>query len=111
MGMKRPARYRRLLRPPQVRIWMDKYEMFHRLSGPAWEHDNGSKQWWMHGIRHRDDGPAIETILWPGEMNPISVNQTTWFRNGVKCMGINSKQTAILEVDVSSLVLVDGART
>ena len=32
----------------------------HREDGPAIEHANGSKQWYLHGKRHREDGPAIE---------------------------------------------------
>ena len=32
----------------------------HREDGPAIEHPNGSKSWWLHGKFHREDGPAIE---------------------------------------------------
>ena len=32
----------------------------HRIDGPAIEHANGSKEWWVNGYRHRIDGPAIE---------------------------------------------------
>ena len=34
----------------------------HRLDGPAYERTNGYKEWWVNGLRHRLDGPAI---LWP----------------------------------------------
>jgi len=27
---------------------------------PAIEYDNGTKSWWKNGLRHRDDGPAVE---------------------------------------------------
>jgi hypothetical protein len=30
------------------------------LDGPAIEWNDGSKQWWVAGKRHRLDGPAIE---------------------------------------------------
>jgi hypothetical protein len=33
---------------------------FHREDGPAVEYSNGSKQWWLNGLRHRENGPAVE---------------------------------------------------
>jgi hypothetical protein len=33
----------------------------HRLDGPAVEHKNGHKEWWVNGLLHRLDGPAVET--------------------------------------------------
>ena len=35
-------------------------EVFHCLDGPAVEHANGSKTWFIKGYRHRVDGPACE---------------------------------------------------
>lgn len=32
----------------------------HRTDGPAVEHNNGRKEWWVDDKRHRTDGPAIE---------------------------------------------------
>jgi hypothetical protein len=32
----------------------------HRLDGPAIEHTNGSRAWYVNGQRHRTDGPAVE---------------------------------------------------
>ena len=32
----------------------------HRTDGPAVEYSDGSKEWWINGLRHREDGPAIE---------------------------------------------------
>ena len=32
----------------------------HRIDGPAIEHANGTKSWFIDGERHRIDGPAIE---------------------------------------------------
>jgi hypothetical protein len=34
--------------------------ILHRLDGPAVEHADGFKSWWVEGRRHRLDGPAIE---------------------------------------------------
>jgi len=33
---------------------------WHRDSGPAMEHANGDKIWYINGRKHRLDGPAIE---------------------------------------------------
>ena len=33
---------------------------FHREDGPAIEGANGTKQWYLHGERHREDGPTVE---------------------------------------------------
>jgi hypothetical protein len=32
----------------------------HREDGPAIEHSDGTKHWYLNGKRHREDGPAIE---------------------------------------------------
>jgi len=32
----------------------------HREDGPAYEGADGTKEWWLNGKRHRVDGPAIE---------------------------------------------------
>ena len=34
--------------------------MRHREDGPAIEHANGDKEWYLHGKLHRKDGPAYE---------------------------------------------------
>ena len=44
------------------RVWYlpSRGETFiHRLGGPAIEHLDGSKEWWVNGVRHRKNGPAI----------------------------------------------------
>jgi len=52
-------------------IYVDKYgnkayysdrEMttLHREDGPAIEHSDGCKWWYLNGKRHREDGPAVE---------------------------------------------------
>ena len=32
----------------------------HREDGPAIERANGYKEWWVNGQLHREDGPAVE---------------------------------------------------
>tara|TARA_R110000772_G_scaffold26173_3_gene67703 strand:- start:567 stop:878 length:312 start_codon:yes stop_codon:yes gene_type:complete len=34
--------------------------VLHREDGPAVEHANGSKFWYIDGKRHRENGPAVE---------------------------------------------------
>lgn len=34
--------------------------ILHRLDGPAVEHPDGSKEWWVRGKRHRHSEPAVE---------------------------------------------------
>ena|ERR1022692_3671942 len=31
----------------------------HRLDGPAYEGNDGTRSWWVEGQRHREDGPAV----------------------------------------------------
>ena len=44
----------------------------HRVYGPAFEHPDGSREWWQTGQRHRLDGPAIE----------CSGGYQAWYQNG-----------------------------
>jgi hypothetical protein len=40
--------------------WYDSKNQLHRLEGPAIEHANEYKAWFVEGKLHRLDGPAIE---------------------------------------------------
>ena len=42
--------------------WRNKEGKLHRVDGPAIEHVNGSKYWYLNGKCHREDGPAVEYI-------------------------------------------------
>jgi len=33
--------------------------LLHRTDGPAYEHTDGRREWWVNGNLHRIDGPAI----------------------------------------------------
>ena len=46
----------------------------HREDGPAIEYANGSKAWWLNGKLHREDGPAIERAS----------GNKTWFLNNIR---------------------------
>lgn len=40
--------------------WHDNEGRYHRHQGPAYT-SNQHKAWFVHGVRHREDGPAVET--------------------------------------------------
>lgn len=46
----------------------------HRVDGPAYEEPNGDQEWLVNGVLHRSDGPAIEDID----------GYQAWYLNGVK---------------------------
>lgn len=49
-----------IVHPDGTAEWFDTQGWLHRPDGPAVT--NGRHQsWWWHGLRHRDDGPAILT--------------------------------------------------
>jgi len=61
----------------EVREYEDSTEWYldgllHRHDGPAIEYKNGDKEWYKRGKLHRDDGPAYEHSL-----------KEKWFCNGV----------------------------
>lgn len=41
------------------KFWLNKLYLYHRLDGPAFVHDDGSKEWYINGKHHRLDGPAV----------------------------------------------------
>ena len=55
------------------KCWRDKRGSYHRLNGPAIIYNDGDTTWFRHGLRHRDDGPAL---VWTVE------NREEWYRDG-----------------------------
>jgi antitoxin component YwqK of YwqJK toxin-antitoxin module len=49
--------------------------LLHREDGPAVELANGTKQWYLNGQLHRTDGPAIE----------FKNGEKRWYLNGKLC--------------------------
>jgi len=49
-----------------VKVWWDGTKEWylngnlHREDGPAYEGDDGTKTWWLNDELHREDGPAVE---------------------------------------------------
>ena len=71
--------------------------VLHREDGPAVEHANGRKDWYLNGKLHREDGPAIEytngTKEWylNGKLHPTSGpaveysdGRTEWWLFGIR---------------------------
>ena len=56
--------------------------MFHREDGPALEYTTGKKEWYKNGLLHRENGPAIE----------YADGYRHWCLNG-KCYGYNNDFT------------------
>jgi hypothetical protein len=42
--------------------WYNENDESHREDGPAVEHANGNKSWYLNGKLHREDGPAVEYV-------------------------------------------------
>ena len=47
----------------------------HREDGPAVEFANGDKMWYLHDLYHREDGPAVEFVNGDKE----------WYLHGEQC--------------------------
>ncbi len=45
-----------------VRYYNEQNQL-HRVDGPTVEYANGDKSYYLHGICHREDGPAIDWII------------------------------------------------
>jgi hypothetical protein len=53
------------------KFWKNKKNQLHRIGGPAVDHFDGSKSWYVNDKLHRLDGPAIE---WPNGHKSWYVN-------------------------------------
>ena len=63
----------------RLNIQMDLNEWYihgerHREDGPAVEYRDGTKLWYINGKRHREDGPAVE----------LSNGSKAWLLNGIE---------------------------
>lgn len=63
----------------------------HRLNGPAVEHPDGAKEWWLNGVRHRSDGPAVE---WAN-------GEVAWWFQGVCYSNIGGWLNRLAKIDPS----------
>ena len=77
--------------------------ILHREDGPAVEYSNSDKEWWLNGKRHREDGPALEWSngekewFLNGKLHREDGPAFEW-ANGDKEWFLNGKKTTALEV-------------
>ena len=79
--------------------WRNSAGQLHREDGPAVEHADGTKFWYVNDKRHREDGPAIE------------------YSNGIKSWYINGQQLTQAQFDARNkpscagkVVEIDGVK-
>ena len=76
--------------------------ILHREDGPAVEHSDGHKEWYLNGKRHREDGAAIEyvtgTKYWyvNGKLHREN-GAAIEFADGIKIWFLNDKKYAEAE--------------
>ena len=63
-------------------------KIFHREDGPAVEHANGGKLWYLNDSLHREDGPAVE---YPN-------GSKSWYLNGVELTEEEFKKKTAKEI-------------
>jgi hypothetical protein len=74
----RPPTY---ISPYGVEFWEDDEGRMHNVEGPAIVYPDGRTSWWIHGKRHRLDGPAME---WAVSLDPDASYTDEWHINGVE---------------------------
>ncbi len=81
----------------------------HREDGPAIEWADGSKLWYLNGNRHREDGPAIEhaggTRAW--FLNNKNYSEAEWKKEIAKIKNKNSCDGKIIEIDGKKYKLIE----
>jgi len=70
--------------------WYNDRGEFHRVDGPAIEHANGDKEWYINGKLHREDGPAYEFADVPALVQ-------RWYINGKNYKSIPEWAEALFE--------------
>jgi hypothetical protein len=71
----------------------DEKDQPHRDDGPAYVSSNGMKFWYIHGKRHRLDGPAVE--------HPYYVRE--WWINDFEVTHKITKWAAERDIDLNNL--------
>lgn len=71
--------------------------LLHRVDGPAIEHADGTRYWYVNGKRHRTDGPSTEysngTKLWYIDDRPYGMNSFNKLIEAVKNMSLVMRLT------------------
>ena len=84
--------------------------MRHRIDGPAVIRVNGTNEWWQFGKQHRTDGPAI---VWGNEFDQFlatDFNLARWYVRGKRMFSNEqfSKAAKVSKEDMFALVLKYG---
>jgi hypothetical protein len=72
----------------------------HREDGPAIEYSDGYKAWFLNGKQHREDGPAIE----------YSYGPKFWFLNDVKYSEEEWKKKLQPDPCLNKIVEIEGKK-
>lgn len=65
----------------RTKRWFDDLGRLHRENGPAVEYLNGDFSWYVSGVRHRLDGPAVKLG-----------DDLYWFYHNKQILGIYSQK-------------------
>jgi hypothetical protein len=57
--------------------WYDESNELHRAVGPAVEYVDGTMEWWVHGLLHKENGPAVVSTSGPDS------GTKEWWVNGL----------------------------
>lgn len=79
--------------PPNTNFW---HVHYHRDDGPAIEWFDGTKEWYQNGLRHRIDGPAVE-----------SIHTNRWFQHG-KLHRLDGPAVEYNKTDIYNQYYLDG---
>jgi hypothetical protein len=73
---------------------------YHREDGPAIEYASGHKEWYLNGKRHREDGPAVE----------YASGYKAWYLNDKKLTEKEHKAATSKPACEGKIVEIDGKK-
>lgn len=81
-------------------VWRTEEGKFHRIGAPAHEFDNGDKVWYVNGLRHNEEGPAIQLANGENhyyiEGKELSLDQfQQWKLDGIKAQAADFTQSVV----------------
>ena len=89
--------------------WIDENGHYHRDNGlPAVEEKSGFKAYYLHGKRHRIDGPAVISVImnknfwWLDGKNIDSKEVEDWMKsNGIKTYPFSKEESLFFQLSFS----------
>ena len=73
----------------------------HRTDGPAIERASGTRSWWVNGRRHRTDGPAIEWT--DGTFGWYLYDERITFSEWLNRINISEEERTLLMIQYSDI--------